>query len=85
MQLARVHGHATSTVKHASLEGSKLLVCSLLGGDRRPAGDPVLAVDRHGAGRGDQVVLSSDGEGLRQLLNHDQSPVRWWTLGIVDT
>ena len=84
MQLALVKGHATATVKHPSLESAKLLVCSLLDGNRQPVGDPVLAVDRHGAGRGDSVVLSSDGQGLRNVLGNDQSPTRWWTLGIVD-
>ena len=84
MQLALVQGRATSTVKHRSLGGAKLLICQLLGRDRQPAGDPVLAVDQLGAGGGDVVMLSSDGQGLRQLLNDDNSPVRWWTLGIVD-
>ncbi len=84
MQLALVQGRATSTVKHRSLGGAKLLICQLLGRNRQPAGDPVLAVDQLGAGGGDVVVLSSDGQGLRQLLNDDNSPVRWWTMGIVD-
>ena len=84
MQLATVKGRATSTVRHPSLAGVKLLICQPLGGDRQPAGDPVLAVDRLGAGRGDEVVLTSDGLGLRELLGDNTSPARWWTLGIVD-
>ena len=64
--------------------GEKLLACQALGSDGRPAGDPVLAVDQLGAGMGDRVILSSDGRGLRNLLNDENSPVRWWTLGIVD-
>ena len=84
MQLALIHGHATATVKHRSLAGAKLLVCQVLGREGQPAGDPVIAVDKLGAGVGDRVILTSDGLGLRKLLNDDQSPVRWWTLGIVD-
>ena len=84
MQLAIVQGRATSTVKHRSLAGAKLLVCQLLGSEGRASGDPVLAVDRLGAGAGDRVILTSDGLGLRELLRDDTSPVRWWTLGIVD-
>ena len=84
MQLAVVRGRATSTVKHRSLNGSKLLVCQFLDRGRQMTGDPILAVDRLGAGAGDHVVLTSDCIGLRQLLNDDNSPVRWWTLGIVD-
>jgi len=84
MQLALVQGRATSTVKHPSLDGRKLLVCRLLGNEGQPVSDPVLALDRHGAGLGDRVILTSDGKGLRELLGHTNSPARWWTLGIVD-
>ena len=84
MQLALVTGSATSTVKHRSLAGVRMLVCQPLGGRGQPEGDPVLAVDRLGAGRGDRVILTSDGLGLRELLSDMNSPVRWWTLGIAD-
>ena len=84
MQHARVQGRATSTVRHRSLAGAKLLVCQPLGPEDRAAGDPVLAVDKLGAGSGDRVILSSDGQGLRAVLNDPNSPARWWTLGIVD-
>ncbi|MCC7204945.1 MAG: hypothetical protein IT441_07675 [Phycisphaeraceae bacterium] len=84
MQLAIVQGRATTTVRHASLGGVKLLVCGLLDSKGVPLGDPVLAVDRLGAGAGDKVLLTSDGLGLRELLNDPTSPARWWTMGIVD-
>ncbi|MCX5661700.1 MAG: EutN/CcmL family microcompartment protein [Planctomycetota bacterium] len=84
MQLAIVQGRATTTVRHKSLAGVKLLVCSLLDVAGKPSGDPVLAVDRLGAGAGDKVILTSDGLGLRDLLKDNNSPARWWTMGIVD-
>ena len=84
MQLAIVQGRATSTVKHPSLAGRKLLVCQFLGADGQPEGDPVLALDQLGAGAADRVILTSDGLGLRELLSDNTSPARWWTLGIVD-
>ena len=84
MQLAIVKGRATSTLKHRSLANVKLLICQMLGTERQPVGDPVLAVDKLGAGSGDTVVLTSDGLGLRDLLDDRNSPARWWTLGIVD-
>ena len=85
MQLGRVVGTATTTVKHRSLQGWKLLVVQLLKSDRRGAdGEPVLAVDRLGAGRRDLVVLTNDGTATRELMNDATTPVRWSVLGIQD-
>ena len=84
MQLAVVQGRATTTVRHCSLASAKLLICQPLGNESQPSGDPVLAIDQLGAGAGDKVLLTSDGWGLRQMLNSSTSPARWWTLGIVD-
>ncbi|HVX14444.1 MAG TPA: EutN/CcmL family microcompartment protein [Pirellulales bacterium] len=85
MQLGTVVGTATSTVKHASMAGAKLLVVQLLAADgRSPDGEPVLAVDRLGAGRGERVVLTSDGQAVKEMLKSDATPVRWSVLGIPD-
>jgi ethanolamine utilization protein EutN len=85
MQLARVIGSATSTVKHATLEGQKLLLVQPLAADgRSPDGDPLLVIDPVGAGRHHRVVISSDGKGARQWLRAEATPVRWMILGIVD-
>lgn len=85
MQIGSVVGIATSTVKHPSMEGWKLLVVQLLAADgRSPDGEPVLAVDRLGAGRGEKVILTSDGRGTRELLKSDTTPVRWSVMGIPD-
>ena len=79
-----IKGRATSTVKHPSLEGCRLLIAQMLDIRLEPAGDPVLIIDRLGAGRGDLVMITSDGLGLRQLLGDNTSPARWWSVGIVD-
>lgn len=84
MQLAQVIGRATTTVRHESMAGVKLLVCEFLGNEMQGVGDPVLAVDQLGAGIGDKVMLTSDGKGLGDLLKSKTTPLRWWTLGIVD-
>ena len=84
MQIAVVQGRATSTVKHKSLQGARLLICQALGIDGKASGDPVIAVDKLGAGSGDKVLISSDGGGLREVLKDNNSPARWWTIGIVD-
>jgi ethanolamine utilization protein EutN len=85
MLLAVVQGHATATVKHATLAGQRLLIAQQLGGDLQPTGDPQLIIDQLGAGRGDVVIISSDGRGLRERLGKDNSPARWFTLGIIDS
>jgi ethanolamine utilization protein EutN len=85
MLAGRVIGTATSTVKHPSMEGWKLLVVQPIAADgRSPDGDPVLAVDSLGAGRGETVIVSSDGRGTRELLQSDNTPVRWSVIGIRD-
>jgi ethanolamine utilization protein EutN len=85
MQLARVVGTATSTVKHPSLVGWKLLVVQMLQADRRsPDGEPVLAIDALGAGPGQTIVITSDGKETRELMQSNNTPVRWSTMGLID-
>ena len=85
MQVGIVVGTATSTAKHASMHGWKLLIVQSYAADgRTPDGEPVIAVDALGAGRGDRVLLSSDGKGTRALLKSDTTPVRWSVIGIED-
>lgn len=85
MYYGRVVGSATATVKHPSMQGSKLLLVMALKADGRGIeGDPVLVVDTLGAGKGQKVMITSDGIGARELLADDTSPVRWTVLGIPD-
>ncbi len=85
MQLGTVVGTATSTVKHSSLQGWKMLVVQFYAADgHTPDGEPVIAVDALGAGMGDQVILTSDGKATRTLLKSETTPVRWNVMGIQD-
>ena len=85
MYRGRVMGSATATVKHPSMEGWKLLLVMALTADGRTAeGDPILVVDSLGAGKGEIVMITSDGIGARELVNDPRSPVRWSVLGIPD-
>ncbi len=85
MQLAKVIGTATATIKHETLIGAKLLlVLPLMADGRSPDGDPLLAVDGVGAGRGETVMITSDGRGARELLKAEATPVRWTIIGIKD-
>ena len=70
MQLGRVIGNATATVRHPSMQGWKLLVVQPLAADgQSPDGDPILAVDNQGAGWGERIIITSDWKATRQLLN----------------
>ena len=84
MQLGTVIGHATSTIKHRSLTGWRLLIVQMLGAQRQPEADPVVAVDKLGSAVGQTVILNSDGKGARELIGDEKSPVRWFVIGIVD-
>lgn len=85
MLAGRVVGHATSTVKHPSMQGWRLLLVQPLSADgRSPDGDPILAVDHLGAGRGDLVIVTSDGKHTQTVLQNTHTPVRWSVIGIVD-
>ncbi len=84
MQIAEVIGHATATVKHPSLTGWKLLLVQPLDASEKADGDPFLAIDSLGAGRGDRVILTSDGKTVREMMNSNNTPVRWAVLGLPD-
>lgn len=84
MILARVEGSVTSTRKHPSFAGWKLLICQPVDPDGGIAGAPVVAIDPHGAGIGDHVVVSTDGKAARIAVRDDKSPVRHMIVGIAD-
>ncbi len=75
MLSGRVVGIATATVKHPSMVGWKLLLVQPYAPDgRTPDGDPVLAVDGLGAGIGEEVVITSDGNGdARAVAERDDA------------
>jgi microcompartment protein CcmK/EutM len=84
MFLARVEGNVVATRKHPSLEGWRLLVCQPISGAGEPEGGPQVAIDAHGAGMHQRVIISSDGMAARKAVGQETSPVRWMIIGIVD-
>lgn len=84
MQLATVIGKCTASVKHVSLNGWPLLIVQPLAADLSDDGLPMIAVDPLGCGRGDNVILSSDGKATRELLNNLNTPARWMIMGLAD-
>ncbi|MGD0462995.1 MAG: EutN/CcmL family microcompartment protein [Tepidisphaeraceae bacterium] len=84
MVLGLVIGHATATVKHASLVGWRMLLVQVLDSNRKPEGDVLVAVDRFGAGHGQVVVLNSDGKAAREYVGNQKSPVRWCVIALAE-
>ena len=81
MQLGRVIGTAPATVKHSTFEGERMLVVQLETTNGGPDGEPILAFDRLGAGRGDRVLVTNDGRALQELLGMT-TPGRWSVMGL---
>jgi ethanolamine utilization protein EutN len=84
MLLARVEGNVVATRKHPSLEGWRLVICQPIGAAGEPEGVPQIAIDSHGAGMHQRVVISSDGAAARTAVGDPKSPARWIVIGIVD-
>jgi ethanolamine utilization protein EutN len=82
--LARIDGWLTSTVKHASLGEQRLLIGQRLATDGSEVGEPIVLVDPVGARVGSRVLVTSDGDLARQLLNDNRTPSRMIVLGLVD-
>lgn len=84
MLLARVEGNVVATRKHPSLDGWRLVICQPIGQTGEAEGSPQIAIDAHGAGMHQRVVISSDGLAARRAVGDEKSPVRWLVVGIVD-
>ena len=61
MLLARVEGNLTTTRKHPSFEGWRLIICQPINKSGEPEGVPQVAIDGHGAAMHQRVIISSDG------------------------
>ena len=84
MLLARVEGNIVATRKHPSLDGWRLVICQPIGTKGEAEGAPQIAIDSHGAGMHQRVIISSDGSAARAAVGDPKSPVRWIVIGIVD-
>jgi len=67
MQIAKVIGSVTSTVKVKDLMGITLLVIQPVNSKYESLGDPIVAADIHGAGPGEYVMYSTSKEGAMNL------------------
>jgi ethanolamine utilization protein EutN len=84
MMLARVEGNLTSTRKHPSLGGWRLILCQPINAAGEPEATPVVAIDAQGAALHQRVIVSTDGLAARKAVGDERSPVRMMIIGIVD-
>ena len=84
MLLARVEGNVVAPRKHPSFEGWRLVICQPIDNAGTPEGAPQIAIDSHGAGMHQRVVISSDGSEARKAVGDPKSPARWLVVEIVD-
>lgn len=84
MVYARIDGTVVSTIAHPSMRGRRTVICQPLDADGNDDGVPILAVDPHGAGLHQRVILSTDGSSTRVLVGDPNSPLRNLIIGIAD-
>jgi ethanolamine utilization protein EutN len=84
MHLAKVLGSVTASAQAEGLGGLKIMLVQPLGVDRRPEGDPHLAVDFAQAGPGDTVLALREGGAARLLLGQNSAPIHAAIVGVVD-
>jgi ethanolamine utilization protein EutN len=85
MLICRVEGSATSTIRHPSLAGWRLLVCQPLDERGQTSGLPILSLDDLGAGHNQLVIVTSDGKSVRERIGVSHTPARYMTIGILDS
>ena len=78
MQLAKVIGRATATIKHPTLNGWRLVVIQPLLADGGDDGPPQLAIDSLGSSTGSVVIAAADGSAAKEVMGGvKNTPARW--------
>ncbi len=85
MRCCRVVGPMWAAAKHPAYSGRTLFVVQPIDTDGKDIGHSFVAIDNVQAGIGDQVIVMTEGTGVRQILKMgDIVPIRSMIVGIVD-
>ena len=85
MRCCRVVGPMWAAVKHPAYAGRPLFVVQPIDETGKDTGSSFVAVDHAQAGVGDRVIVLTEGNGVRQILQAgDVVPIRSLIVGIVD-
>lgn len=85
MRCCRVVGPMWAAVKHPAYAGRSLFVVQPIDERGKDVGNSFVAIDNAQAGVGDTVIVLTEGNGVRQILQMgDIVPIRSMIVGIVD-
>lgn len=84
MTHARIDGTIVSSACHASMLGTRTVICQPIDLEGRDEGPPVLATDPLGAGLHQHVLLSTDGSATRGFVKDPKSPLRNLIIALLD-
>lgn len=84
MEIGRVIGTVTSTIKHTSYEGKRMLVVQEYDLNGEPNGVVRVAIDYVGAGEGDLVLIGGAPGVAAKVFGISKAPIRDLIMGIVD-
>lgn len=85
MVLGKVIGSVVSTIKHSCYNNRKILLVKPVSPQQVEQVGVMVAVDLVGAGKGDVVLVASEGRAAEELMNFPcRMPVRSMVVGIID-
>ncbi|MBV8757426.1 MAG: hypothetical protein JO257_09135 [Deltaproteobacteria bacterium] len=85
MRCCRVVAPMWAAVKHPAFAGRALFVVQPVDEHGKDTGTSFVAIDNVQAGIGDKVIVLTEGNGVRQILQMgDIVPIRSMIVGIVD-
>ena len=85
MRCCRVVGPMWAAVKHPAYQGRTLFVVQPIDERGDDTGNSFVAIDHVQAGVGDKVIVLTEGNGVRQILQMgDIVPIRSIIVGVVD-
>lgn len=83
MFLARIGGTVVPAAKHETLSGCRFLIAQRLEADGSVGAEPIVVIDWMGAGDGETVLVSTDGDIARARYGNT-TPARMVVAGLVD-
>lgn len=84
MEIGKVIGTITSSIKHPSYEGKRVLVVQELDLSGKPKDTIRVAIDYVGAGYGDLVLVGGAPGVAADVFNINKAPIKDLIVGIID-